>query len=271
MDPITNPYAPGAGNQPPELAGRDDILERTRTTLARVQAGRFAKSFMLVGLRGVGKTVLLNKIEDIAEENKYIATIVETPENKSLPDMLVPCLRRILIRLDTKEKVNVAAKHGMGVLKSFVGAFKVKVGDIEFGVDVPSTRGTADSGDLDNDLPELFEAVGVAARNRQRAVAIIIDELQYVAENEFSALIMAMHRISQKQLPIILIGAGLPPLVGLAGRSKSYAERLFDYPRVDALESRHARVALAEPALRENVKFHRDAVDRIFSLTHGYP
>lgn len=269
MDPITNPYAPGAGSQPPELAGRDDILTRTRTTLARVQAGRHAKSFMLVGLRGVGKTVLLNKVESIAEESDYIATMVEAPEGKTLPEMLAPCLRRILIRLDTKERVNMAAKRGLMILKSFVGAFKIKLGELEFGLDM--ARGVADSGDLDSDLPELFEAVGQAAQERKRAVAIIIDELQYVAETEFSALIMALHRISQKQLPVILIGAGLPQLVGLAGRAKSYAERLFDYPKVDALEYSAAYSALAEPATRESVLFSGDAIARIFELTHGYP
>jgi hypothetical protein len=271
MDPVTNPYAPGAGSQPPELAGRDDILTRTRTTLARVQGGRSAKSFLLVGLRGVGKTVLLNKVEEIAEANNYIAAMVETPENKNLPEVLVPCLRRILLRLDTKERVNVAAKRGLGILKSFCRALKVQIGELEIGLDIPVERGIADSGDLEHDLPDLLEAVGNAARERQRAVAIIIDELQYVKEKEFSSLIMAMHRISQRQLPVILIGAGLPQLVGLAGKSKSYAERLFDFPRVDALSINDASLALTEPARREGVEFNAAAVQRIGLVTRGYP
>ena len=271
MDPISNPFAPGAGSQPPELAGRTDILTRSHTTLARVQRGRHAKSFMIVGLRGVGKTVLLNKIEEMAEAAGYIAAIVETPENKTLPELLIPCLRRILLRLDAKEKVNEVVKRGLGVLRSFAGAVKVNIGDVELGLTIDPSPGIADSGDIEADLPDLFQAVGEAAKARGKSVAIIIDELQYVKETEFSALIMAVHRVSQKQLPLLLIGAGLPQLVGLAGKSKSYAERLFDYPRVDALPAADAALALSEPARREGVEFQRDAIDLIVSLTQGYP
>jgi len=271
MDPVTNPYAPGAGTQPPELAGRDDILRRTEVTLARVHQGRHAKSFMLVGLRGVGKTVLLNTITAIAENKGYIATLVETPENKSLPELLVPALRRTLLRLDTKEKVNATVKRGLMILKAFAKAVKVKIGELELGLDIEPVRGAADSGDLETDLPDLFEAVGVAARSRGSAVAIIIDEVQYIKEAEFSALIMAMHRISQRQLPLILIGAGLPQLVGLVGRSKSYAERLFDYPDVGPLSTADARSALLEPSRREGVEYEDAALARAVALTKGYP
>lgn len=269
MDPIRNPYAPGAGSQPPELAGRDEILKRTKTTLARVQIGRPAKSFMLVGLRGVGKTVLLNKVQEIAEADGYIAMMVETPESKSLPELIIPCLRKILYRLDTQEKVVETVKRGMMILKSFAEALKVKIGEIELGIDLQ--KGVADSGDLDADLADLSEAVGRAASARKMAIALIIDELQYIKEEEFSALIMAMHRVSQKQLPLVLIGAGLPQLVGLAGKAKSYAERLFDYPVVDALAAPDAEVALREPARRENVVFNADALRQIVKMTKGYP
>jgi AAA ATPase domain len=271
MDPVTNPFAPGAGSQPPELAGRDDVLSRTRTTLARVKTGKYAKSFMLVGLRGVGKTVLLNKIQSIAEESGYIASLLETPEQRSLPHMLYPCLRKILFQLDTKEKVNEYVKRGLMVLRSFASAVKLTYNDVDIGLDIDPEKGTADSGDLESDLPDLFEAIGVAARSRHTAVAIIIDELQYVDETEFSALIMAMHRISQKGLPVILIGAGLPQLVGLAGKSKSYAERLFDYPTVDALNAPDARSAIFEPAKREGVLIDDEAISKIIALTNGYP
>ena len=269
MDAVTNPYAPGAGSQPPELAGRDEILDRTRTTLARVKIGRSAKSFMLVGLRGVGKTVLLNKIETISEENGYISALLETTESKSLPELLIPCLRKILFRLDTKEKVNECVKRGLMVLRSFASAVKISWQGVDIGVD--PEKGTADSGDLEADLPDLFEVIGVAAKSRGIAIAIIIDELQYVNETEFSALIMAIHRVSQKQLPIILIGAGLPQLVGLAGKSKSYAERLFDYPKVDKLDYPDAVAALREPAKREGVEFEQSAIDLVVKLTQGYP
>jgi len=224
---------------------------------------------MLVGLRGVGKTVLLNKIESIAEENGYIAVTLETPEGKSLPELLIPCLRKVLFRIDSKEKVNESVKRGLMVLKSFASAVKISWQGVDIGVD--PQRGTADSGDLEVDLPDLMEAVGVAAKSRKISVAIIIDELQYVPETEFSALIMAMHRISQKQLPIILIGAGLPQLVGLAGKSKSYAERLFDYPKVDKLSNVDASKALQEPARREGVIFEQDAIDLVARVTQGYP
>lgn len=271
MDSVSNPYAPGAGSQPPELAGRNDILTRTETTLARVKAGRHAKSFMLVGLRGVGKTVLLNKIAAIAEKNGYTSNVIEAPEGKSLPELLIPCLRKILFQLDTKEKVNVTVKRGMMILKSFAGAVKVKVGELELGLDIDSEKGTGDSGDLDTDLADLFEAIGHAARARNTAVAIVIDELQYIKEEEFSSLIMAVHRISQKQLPLIVIGAGLPQLVGLAGKAKSYAERLFDYPVVDALNPADAESALREPAKREGVSWQPQALKLAVQLTRGYP
>jgi hypothetical protein len=211
MDPVKNPFAPGAGSQPPELAGRDDVLARTRTKLAQVKSGRSSKSFVLVGLRGVGKTVLLNKVEELAEASGYTAALVETPESKPLPELLVPCLRKILFKLDTKEKVNEAVKRGMMILKSFANAIKISIGEVDIGLDI--NKGTADSGDLEHDLPDLFQAIGSAAKARNTAVALIIDELQYVKEQEFSAMIMAVHRISQKQLPLILIGAGLPQLV----------------------------------------------------------
>ncbi|WP_226018223.1 ATP-binding protein [Novosphingobium sp. FKTRR1] len=271
MDPITNPYAPGAGSQPPELAGRNDVLERTRITLARVKQGRPAKSFMLVGLRGVGKTVLLNRIQEIAEEAGYRAALVETPEGKSLPEVLLPSLRRILLQLDSKEKVNEVVKRSLMVLKGFANTLKITVGEVEIGLGIDPAHGVADSGDLEADLPDLLEAVGRAAKARDTAVALIIDEVQYVAEAEFSALIMAVHRISQKQLPVVVIGAGLPQLVGLAGKSKSYAERLFDYPQIGALAPTDAQAALIEPARREGVLYEPDAVDEAVRVTNGYP
>jgi hypothetical protein len=226
---------------------------------------------MLVGLRGVGKTVLLNKVEDIAEASGYTAAFVETPESKALPELLVPCLRKILFKLDTKERVTEAVKRGMMILKSFANTVKVTIGEVDIGLDIKAEQGVADSGDLEHDLPDLFEAIGVAAKARNTAVALIVDELQYVKEQEFSAMIMAVHRISQKQLPLILIGAGLPQLVGLAGKAKSYAERLFDYPMVDALSAKDAEAALREPAKREGVEFQPGALRLIAKLTSGYP
>jgi hypothetical protein len=271
MDPVRNPFVPGAGTPPPELSGREDILERARVTLARIQQGRSAKSFLLVGLRGVGKTVLLNKIQEMAEDSKYKAFMIEAHENKKLPELLIPCLRQVLFALDRYESLSVQVRRGLRVLKSFAGALKVTYGEVEVGLDIDPETGAADSGDLEADLPELFLAVAQAAAARQTAVAIIIDELQYLSEAELSALIMAIHKVSQRQLPLVLIGAGLPQLVGLSGRSKSYAERLFDYPPVGALNPDDARAALVEPVKREGVTFEDDALATIISLTEGYP
>ncbi|MBI5138990.1 ATP-binding protein [Candidatus Nomurabacteria bacterium] len=243
MNPLTNPFSPGAGSPPPELAGRNPILEKAKITLGRVKNGRPEKSFLLVGLRGVGKTVLLNRIREMAEEASYKTVFVEAHEDKSLAVLLLPSLRQLLYSLDRMEKVSEKVKRGFRILRSFFNGVKVKVHDIEFSLDVDPETGTADSGDLEFDLPPLFEAIAEAAADRKVAIAIIIDELQYLSENELSALIMAVHRISQRSLPLVLVGAGLPQLVGLAGKSKSYAERLFDFPLVGPLNKQDAMVA----------------------------
>jgi DNA-binding CsgD family transcriptional regulator len=263
MDPLHNPFSPGAGTPPPELAGRDDILKQALMALARIKKGRAEKSVLLIGLRGVGKTVLLHKISEVAEEQGYKAVMIEAHENKSLPALLLPYLRQVLFSLDTGEKVSAKVKRGLRVLKSFIGGLRVKINEIEFGLDIDAERGAADSGDLEADLAEVFIALGEAALDRNTAVAIIIDELQY--------LIMAVHKVSQKSLPLVVIGAGLPQLVGKAGRSKSYAERLFDYPVVGPLEKEDAKKALQEPVLNEGVSFTDEALDEIARVTEGYP
>ena len=251
MDPVRNPFVPGAGTPPPALAGREDVLSKAAVTLARIRQGRSSKSFLLIGLRGVGKTVLLNRIQEMAERDGYKAVLIEAHENKYLAALLVPHLRQVLFALDRFENISEHVKRGFRVLKSFAGAIKVKMGEVEVGLDVDPERGSADSGDLEADLPDLLLAVAQAAGSRQTAVAIIIDEMQYLDEDELSALIMAVHRVAQKQLPLVLIGAGLPQLVGLTGKSKSYAERLFDFPVVGALKKVDAQNALQEPVKRE--------------------
>jgi len=271
MDPALNPYAPGAGTQPPELTGRAYLQENARIALTRTRNGLSTKSFILVGLRGVGKTVLLNRVEDQAREAGFQTTLIEAHEEKSLPALLLPELRRILLALDRGEQVEAAVKRGIRILKSFTNGLKVTLGEIELGIDIDPELGVADSGDLESDLPALFLAIGEAARARKTAVAIIIDELQYLTESEFSALIMALHKIAQKGLPLLLVGAGLPQVVGLAGRSKSYAERLFDYPEIGPLSPEDARQALAEPAERAGVAFLPEAIDAIYAQTQGYP
>jgi len=271
MNPLTNPFSPGAGNQPPELAGRGELLHKVEVLLARVKAGRSEQSMFMVGLRGVGKTVLLNRVREMAQAQGYQALLIEAHESKPLPLLLLPPLRQILFALDRMQNVSQKVKRGLRVLRSFIGAVKVKVGDAEFGLDIDPETGSADSGDLEADLAELFVAVGEAAADRGAAVAIIIDELQYMTEVEMSALIMAIHRVSQRSLPLVLIGAGLPQLVGLAGKSKSYAERLFTYPEVGALSLEDASLALQGPVATQGVAFTPAALAEVFRVTQGYP
>jgi len=271
MNPLTNPFSPGAGNQPPELAGRSELLYKVEVLLARVKAGRSEQSMFMVGLRGVGKTVLLNRVREMAEEQGYQALLIEAHESKSLPLLLLPPLRQVLFALDRMQNISQKVKRGLRVLRSFIGGVKVKMGDAEFGLDIDPETGSADSGDLEADLAELFVAVGEAAADRGTAVAIIVDELQYMTEVEMSALIMAIHRVSQRNLPLVLIGAGLPQLVGLAGKSKSYAERLFIYPEVGALSLQDASLALQGPVSTQGVSFTTEALAEIFRVTQGYP
>lgn len=273
MDPLKNPFSPGAGTPPPELAGRSDILKHALLTLARVKRGRAEKSLMIVGLRGTGKTVLLHQIEELAQKENYQVVMLETHEKKSLPEILLPELRRVLFSLDTYEKISTQVKRALRVLKSFVSGLKIslKVSEIDLGLDIDPEKGSADSGNLEADLAQVFIALGEAAQDRHTAIAIIIDELQYLNEEELSSLIMATHKISQKSLPIVVIGAGLPQLVGKAGRAKSYAERLFDYPELGPLKKEDAKSALQQPVQREDVSFTEEALDEIIRVTQGYP
>lgn len=274
MDPIRNPFSPGAGSPPPELAGRKNILDKAKLVLNRLKVGKSEKSFLLIGLRGVGKTVLLNEIHNYAQEQNFKSILVEAHEGKSLESLLLPSLRQILFRLDGMAHISEKVKKGLRVLKSFLNGRKklyAKVGEVEIGLDIDPELGTGDSGDLEADLPALFEALAEAAQDRKTTISIIIDEIQYLSEKEFSALIMAIHRISQRRLPLVLIGAGLPQLVGLAGKSKSYAERLFDYPPIGPLNRDDAILALQEPVKEQDAYFTNEALDEIMSKTEGYP
>lgn len=271
MDPRTNPYAPGAGAPPPELAGRDEAIERAAIALDRIRTGRAARSLILVGLRGVGKTVLLNHIRRDAEARGIIAVSIETPEDRSLPSLLIPALRIGLLQLSRIEAVKSKLDFAGRVLASAAKAFKFKFHDVEFNFDATSEVGVADSGDFERDLSDLIMAVGLAAKERQTALVLAIDELQYVPETQLSALIAAQHRAGQEMLPITMIAAGLPQLMGLAGRAKSYAERLFEYVQIGPLNAADARLALCKPAEREGVEFSSGAISEILQRTLGYP
>lgn len=269
MDPLRNPFAPGAGVSPPKLAGRGEILETASLTLARAKIGRPAKSLMFVGLRGVGKTVLLSETLDDAKKNGYVCSFIEVQEDSCLESLIAPSLRSVLLSLDKIEQAKEAGRLALRTFAAFVGAFKAKIGDISFSFE--PELGTADSGNLEYDIANLFEALGYAAKQKGTAVAFIIDELQLLKKSEMSALIMAMHRVQQKGLPVVLFGGGLPQLRALSGKAKSYAERLFDYPEIGSLETEDAAQALVEPIEAEDCSINRNAVEAIIARTEGYP
>jgi hypothetical protein len=269
MDRRLNPYAPGAGLQPPELAGRDQLIQTATVDMERALAGRPTKGMMLLGLRGVGKTVLLNRLLRIAADQGFQTAKIEAPEGGALPDLLAPELRRILYGLDLKRAAGRKLRQAVTVLRSFASAFKVTVGELEFGIE--PAAGRADTGRLQQDLPDLLIAVSEAAAERNAAVGLFIDEVQYLNPDELAALVVACHEIAQRNLPLLFIGAGLPQIAALAGNAKSYAERLFNYPQVDRLDRRAARDALVKPAESEGATFDEAAVDAILEATHGYP
>ncbi len=271
MDPIKNPYAPGAGTPPPELAGRDELRETVRIALERVRAGRPTKSILMVGLRGVGKTVLLDKLRDDAAALGMETIRVEAPENRSLPAILAPQLRQALLRLSRNEQAKELAQRALRGLAGFAKALKLKYQDIEVGMDFEPEPGLADNGDLEHDLQALLEVSGAAAKKAGTALVMFVDELQYVDEEQLASLITALHRSAQRSLPVVLVGAGLPQLPGKMGRAKSYAERLFDFPQIGPLSVEAARLAIRKPAAEQGINVNEDALDQIIKETRGYP
>lgn len=271
MDPRKNPYAPGAGTPPVELAGRGDLLERAAIALDRIRDRRAARSFIFYGLRGVGKTVLLNKVRQDAEARGFSCVQIEAPEDRSLPALLAPALRASLIKLSAGEAVRARLETALVSLASFAGAMKVKYHDIEVAMDYKPKKGLSDSGDLETDLADLLNNIGEAALESNTAVVLFIDELQYVKEEQLAALITALHRTGQNQLPVTMVAAGLPQLLGQTGRAKSYAERLFEFVHVDSLDDAAASDALRVPAEKEGAAYEPRAVRVILEQTKGYP
>jgi Cdc6-like AAA superfamily ATPase len=269
MDAGKNPFAPGAGTQPPELTGRDENLNRAGVILDRVKAGRSERSSMLIGLRGVGKTVLLNRMQRMAEERGFQTALIEAPEGRSLAELLAPPLRQILLRLDLTQNTKEKLRKARTALQSFASTFKVNIGEI--GIEVSAPSGTADSGVLERDITDLLVAVGEAAAESSAAVAIFIDELQYVSVEELGALFAGIHRVGQLNLPLVLMGAGLPQLAGLSGEAKSYAERLFAFQNIGPLSESDAKNALREPIEREGASVDEEALVEMVKATEGYP
>jgi hypothetical protein len=266
MNSVDNPFAPGAGSPPPELAGREVVLQQAVNAIQRTQKGKAAKSQILLGLRGVGKTVLLNRINQLAEEFGNQTVIFEAVPNQSLPEILSQQLLRLLLKLDRRKKTGKDIQQAFGLLREFASMFKVRIGEFEVGLSPAKL-----TGDLNTDLGDLLLSVAESAKARNTIVVILIDEVQYLDNNDLAALILGLHKISQKELPLLLFGAGLPQLAKLAGEAKSYAERLFDYTTIDKLNTESAWQALEQPMIRENVSIEPDAIRQIIQETEGYP
>jgi len=269
MDEIRNPFAPGAGSQPPELAGRGTIINDAEVALQRALRGRHAKSQMLLGLRGTGKTVLLNRFERIALSHNYQTSIIEAPDDSALTALLYPRMHQVLRKLSTIESAKESVLNAMRGLRSFASAFKIKVGDVSIAVD--PAAGVADSGSLEQDLSEMFVLIGEAAQLAGTGWALLIDEVQYLSDKELPAIIVAIHRVNQLGLPVVFFGAGLPQLAGMSGNAKSYAERLFNFPTIGPLERDAAKVAIRQPIEEEGESINDDALDCILEETSHYP
>ena len=265
MDRIKNPFSPDGGASPPEMVGRDEPLEEARVLFKRVLQGRSEKSLLMIGLRGVGKTVLMNEVECLAQSCDYRAIFFEASEDTAFEVQVVRRLPFLLYDLSPSVKVFWA----LMALKSFI--ITAKIPGIELGLDIEPSIGIADSGDLEMDLSDLFVAVAEAVAEQQRGVAILIDELQCCDTKALKALIMAVHKIQQKSLPLVLLGAGLPMLPRLVGNAKPYAERMFNFQRIGALDKPDAIRALQVPVEKHQVAFTEEALDEIFRVTEGYP
>lgn len=271
MDRLDNPFAPGAGTRPPELAGRDDVLDALEIAALKCQRGGPTRCIGLLGLRGVGKTVVLDRVRDDVEEHGLLTAMIEASEARSLPSLLAPELRRVLLELSGRQRRRAAARRAMRALAGFVSALKVRFDDLEFGLDVTPELGLADSGDLEFDLTALLEAVGEAARQAGTALILIVDELQYARKPELGALVAAFHRAAQRGWPVLLAVAGLPQLRGRLGKARSYAERLFEFRELGALDAEAARAAVRQPLRKREADIEDEALESIVDRTRAYP
>jgi hypothetical protein len=265
-----NPYTPNAGARPPALLGRDEELEAFTVLLARLLAGHTEQSMLITGLRGVGKTVLLTRFEEMAREAGWTTVEAEITKNSDFGDRMANLARRALLQVAPRVHWKKRALRAAAVLRSFQLTVRPD-GSVTAGFDVDPAEGLADSGRLDEDLTDVFVALGEAAQENGTGVVFLIDEVQFLDTVEFEALVAAIHKTVQRQLPITLAGAGLPQLPRLAGEAKSYAERLFKFPRIGRLSDDQARAALAEPAERLGVRFGDDALAAVVAYTEGYP
>ncbi len=274
MNPVLNPYSPGAGTQPPELAGRDELLNKASIALQRIASGKFGKSLILTGLRGVGKTVLLNRIRLNAEAGKLITVRIEAPEGRSLPALLAPGLNAALTKLSFGKAVTEVVRMSFRALAAFVRVMKFKYNDIEVGFDHETDSDLEEQSmgaDLDHELISLFQSVGQAAKENETVIVLFIDELQLLDEKQLASLIMALHVAAQDLLPITLMAAGLPQIAAKMGRAKTYAERLFEFVEIGPLNRDFAEKALVIPAEKLDVSYTKEALEEIVKQTQGYP
>ena len=251
MDPVINPYTPGAGSRPPELTGRDKQIADFSILIKRMYLGKPQKSLIITGLRGVGKTVLLNTFQDIAESQGLKTAKIEITHETQFKVAIARQVRSIILSLSAIGKMKELSKKALGVLK----AFTIKNAEgLELNIDVEAIHGIADSGDLETDISDLFSAAAKAAREHNTGIVFLIDEIQFLDKSSLEALISALHQTTQQNLPITLVGAGLPNLPALTGEAKSYAERLFQYPKIGKLNDQESKLALIIPAKKEGVE-----------------
>lgn len=271
MDRVRNPFNPGAGSRPPLLVGRDGQIDAMTVAVKRLSIGRFERSMLLTGLRGVGKTVLLNEFGRIAEADGWISSPLEATEDVRVAAAVAALARRTLLELSVRERAKQRARRALGALRSFIEVH-VPAGDAStLVIDFEAQPGPADSGDLDRDLSGLFVELGETAQRAEAGALLTVDEIQYLARPELSALIVGLHRVSQRGLPFLVAGAGLPSLPGLAGEARSYAERLFSFVEIGSLDADDAAQAIVGPVEDEGATWSEDALKRVVALTQGYP
>jgi hypothetical protein len=275
VDPVRNPYAPGAGQRPPELAGRDRELARFEVVLERIASGRPERSLVLTGLRGVGKTVLLNALRSAAITRLWGTGKIEARPDQSIRRPVAAALHMAIREIAPRHRAPDRVDGVLGVLKAFAlrdtAGARANTPRWQPGIDVPATRGRADSGDLEIDLVELFCDAAELGRDLGVGIALFVDEMQDIPPADISALCATCHELSQQGAPLIVVGAGLPHLPAVLSSSKSYSERLFHYLRIDRLERTAADRALVAPANREDVEFAPDALDALYDAADGYP
>ncbi|AKK07342.1 AAA ATPase domain [Corynebacterium mustelae] len=272
MDALNNPYTPNAGAQPPVVVGRDEQVEKFDLLLGRLEKGRTAQSMIITGLRGVGKTVLLSEFRDRALKKDWVVLEIEAVkhDDQAFKTTFLYKIRECLFELSPKSKWSGKVKRLAAILSSFSVTVNPE-GSLSLGLDVEPLEGRADTNIMSQDLTEVLIAVGEAAKEKERGVVLLIDEIQFLTRAQLEALITALHKTVQRKLPVTMVGAGLPQIAELLGDAKSYAERLFVFIEIGSLKEQDSKKALVDPAREEDVEIDDNALDKAISITEGYP